>query len=160
MRDFLPVLRVLGLLIALFGVGMLLPWGVSWAAHDGVTQIYPWCVAATVGTGLLLWVGLRHQPHELHPRHGVMLVALTWILLPLFGLCVELVLLGAGLDGVEQHNAVETWICFGILILIGVIAFLIAVLSGHRWWCLIRRWLQYVVLGPTVVVMIVSAFNF
>jgi len=85
MRDFLPVLRVLGLLIALFGVGMLLPWGVSWVAHDGVTQIYPWCVAATVGTGLLLWVGLRHQPHELHPRHGVMLVALTWILLPLFG---------------------------------------------------------------------------
>jgi len=84
MRDFLPVLRVLGVLLSFFSLVMAVPWAVSWAYGDGVTGIYPRAVGTTLAAGLALWLGLRRHRRELHPRHGVVLVSLTWVLLPLF----------------------------------------------------------------------------
>ena len=84
MRDFLPVLRVLGVLLALFSAVMAVPGIVSLAYADGLAHIYPATVGLTLACGLALWLGLRRHRRELHPRDGVVLVSLTWVLLPLF----------------------------------------------------------------------------
>jgi trk system potassium uptake protein TrkH len=84
MRDFLPVLRVLGVLLALFSAVMILPGFVSWAHADGLAWLYPLTAGLTLACGLALWLGLRKHRGELHPRDGVVLVSLTWVLLPLF----------------------------------------------------------------------------
>jgi trk system potassium uptake protein len=81
MRDLLPVLRVLGMLMVMFALSMLLPFAVSWFTDDGIWRIYPWAIGIAVG--LSLWIGLDHFRRELQPRHGVILVTLVWVVLPL-----------------------------------------------------------------------------
>jgi trk system potassium uptake protein TrkH len=83
MLDLLPVLRVLGMLMAVFALAMGLPWAVSWVQGEAVWRVYPLSMLVTMGAGLSLWWGLRRHHRELQPRHGVMLVTLVWVLLPL-----------------------------------------------------------------------------
>jgi len=83
MRDLFPVLRVLGMLMVTFALSMLLPFAVSWFADHGIWRIYPWAIGITAAVGLSLWVGLDHFRRELQPRHGVILVTLVWVVLPL-----------------------------------------------------------------------------
>ena len=75
MRDLLPVLRVLGMLMVMFALSMLLPFAVSWFTDDGIWRIYPWAIGITAAAGLSLWIGLDHFRRELQPRLGV---ALSW----------------------------------------------------------------------------------
>ena len=84
MTDVFPVLRVLGMLVMLFALAMGVPLAVSWYSQDGVWQVYPLSMAVTVLAGGALVLGLRNYRRELQPRHGVMLVSLVWVLLPLF----------------------------------------------------------------------------
>ena len=83
MTDLLPVLRVLGMLLCMFSLAMGLPWAVSWFQGDGVWQVYPVSMGVALLLGLALWWGLRRHRRELQPRHGVILVTLVWVLLPL-----------------------------------------------------------------------------
>ena len=83
MKDLLPVLRVLGMLMVMFAGAMLLPFGVSWFTQDGIWRIYPWAIGLTVCVGLLLWGSLYRYKQDLQPRHGVILVTLVWVVLPL-----------------------------------------------------------------------------
>src|SRR5256885_3719368 len=101
MRDLFPVLRVLGMLMVMFALSMLLPFAVSWFADDGIWRIYPWAIGITAAVGLSLWVGLDHFRRELQPRHGVILVTLVWVVLPL---CAMLPLV-LGLGRSEEHTS-------------------------------------------------------
>lgn len=83
MRDLLPVLRVLGMLMCMFAAAMLLPFAVSWFTGDGIWRIYPQAIGITVAAGVALWAGLRRHQRDLQPRHGVILVTLVWAVLPL-----------------------------------------------------------------------------
>ena len=83
MRDLFPVLRVLGMLMCMFALAMGLPGMVSWWQQESVWQVYPLSMAVTVGAGLGLWWAMRGYRQELQPRHGVILVTLVWVLLPL-----------------------------------------------------------------------------
>ena len=84
MADMFPVLRVLGILVMVFAMAMGLPLGVSWFMQDGVWRVYPQAMGITLCVGAALWWGMRRHARELQPRHGVMLVTLVWVLLPLF----------------------------------------------------------------------------
>ncbi|MFY3384043.1 TrkH family potassium uptake protein [Paracidovorax sp. MALMAid1276] len=84
MTDMFPVLRVLGILIMIFALAMGLPLAVSWFWKDGVWHVYPMAMGATFAVGGGLWWKLRLFRRELQARHGVMLVTLVWVLLPLF----------------------------------------------------------------------------
>ncbi|HQQ69387.1 MAG TPA: potassium transporter TrkG [Alicycliphilus sp.] len=83
MRDLFPVLRVLGMLLCMFALAMGLPGVASWWQQEAVWRVYPLSIALTLGAGLLLWWLLRSYRQELQPRHGVILVTLVWVLLPL-----------------------------------------------------------------------------
>lgn len=84
MSDILPVLRVLGALLAIFAISLCVPLATSLWAHEGLWPQYALCIALTCLASVLLWVGLREHQRELLPRHGVMLVSLVWLVLPLF----------------------------------------------------------------------------
>lgn len=83
MRDLFPVLRVLGILLVLFALSMGVPLAAAWFSNDGVWQVWPKAMAVTIAVGLLLAVWMRKHKQELQPRHGVILVTLVWVCLPL-----------------------------------------------------------------------------
>jgi len=83
MVDIFPVLRVLGMLVMIFASTLLLPMAVSWWTRDGIWFVYLLSMGATVSVGAWLWWSFRVFRRELQPRHGVMLVSLVWLLLPL-----------------------------------------------------------------------------
>jgi len=83
MSDLFPVLRVLGMLLCMFALAMGVPLAVSLGQADGVWQAYPLAMLVTLAWGAGLWWGLRRHKRELQPRHGVILVTLVWVLLPL-----------------------------------------------------------------------------
>jgi trk system potassium uptake protein len=83
MADMFPVLRMLGMLMMIFGCTMALPWAVSWFAQDGIHFAYPAAMAITMAVGASLGWGLRRYQRELQPRHGVILVTLVWVVLPI-----------------------------------------------------------------------------
>jgi trk system potassium uptake protein TrkH len=84
MRDIFPVLRVLGVMLVFMALVMGLPLAVSWYHRDGVTDAFVGALLLTLAVGALLWRGMQRYRRELQPRHGVMLVSLAWLVLPLF----------------------------------------------------------------------------
>ncbi len=79
-----PILHVLGMVIAVFGLSMLLPLAVSEWSDDAAQSAYDEAVLITLGCGILLWLAGRHWRRELKARDGILLVVLTWLLTPLF----------------------------------------------------------------------------
>ncbi len=84
MKDVFPVLRVLGVLITFTAFSMVLPLGISWWWQDGATDAFLGAMVLTGTAGLSLWAGMKRFRRELQPRHGVMLVSLAWLLMPVF----------------------------------------------------------------------------
>ncbi|MBQ0131205.1 MAG: TrkH family potassium uptake protein, partial [Comamonas sp.] len=83
MRDLFPVLRVLGVLLVFFAVSMTVPLAASLFSHDGMWRAWPMAMVATIVVGTVMWFCMRHHKQELQPRHGVILVTLVWVCLPL-----------------------------------------------------------------------------
>jgi len=81
---FLPLLNVLGMVIAFFGLSMLAPLLMAEISQDGAQHAYDEAVLITVGVGLILWLLGRRWRRELKTRDGILLVVLIWSLLPAF----------------------------------------------------------------------------
>jgi len=84
LRRLLPLLHVLGMIVTVFGLSMLVPLALSEATRDGAQRAYDEAVLITLVTGLLLWLAGRHWRRDLKTRDGILLVVLTWTLLPGF----------------------------------------------------------------------------
>jgi trk system potassium uptake protein TrkH len=85
MRSYFPVLNALGLIIMIFGLMTLFPLGVSLYLADGAAAAFDHTVLVTFTAGLALWFATRGRRRDLRPRDGFLLVALTWIVMPVFG---------------------------------------------------------------------------
>jgi len=79
-----PLLHVLGMIIAVFGLSMLLPLVISEWSNDAAQRAYDAAVLITLVSGIILWLTGRHWKRELKARDGILLVVLTWVLTPLF----------------------------------------------------------------------------
>nr|MBA2594444.1 TrkH family potassium uptake protein [Gammaproteobacteria bacterium] len=85
MKRLLRVAHVLGLVIALFGLGMVLPILVAWIYdHDAARVVFVEAMGETIACGLLLWLGTRRYRADLQIRDGFLLVVLVWTVLPAF----------------------------------------------------------------------------
>ena len=84
MSDTLPVLRLLCALLAMFAGALLVPLGASFYADDGLWECYVISILFTLLISAVLWFATRKYQRELLPRHGVMLVSMVWVVLPLF----------------------------------------------------------------------------
>jgi len=78
------VLHVLSVLIVIFALSMLLPFGVSFLYGDAARQSYYQAVPLTLISGAVLWGVTRFGRGELQPRDALLLVALVWTVLPAF----------------------------------------------------------------------------
>ena len=70
----LRVAHVLGLMLAVFGLGFLLPIVTSWLTGDGTATDFVIAAVASVGDGLAARGGTRAYARELKPRDGFLLV--------------------------------------------------------------------------------------
>lgn len=85
MRGYYPALNALGLIIVIFGLLMGFPLAVSFLLDDGATKAYDRAILITIAVGLMLWLLTRGKRRDLRPHDGFLLVALTWIVTPIFG---------------------------------------------------------------------------
>lgn len=84
MQRYYPVVRVLSMVIVIFGLTMLVPWTLSWVLHDGAESAFDEAVLLTVGTGMGLWYATRKEKRDLTIRDGFLMVALVWTVLPVY----------------------------------------------------------------------------
>ena len=91
MQRYYPVIRVLSLVIFMFGLTMLLPLGLSWAMQDGAEGAFDEAILLTLGTGIGLWYATRNEKRDLTIRDGFLMVALVWTVLPVYA-CLPLII--------------------------------------------------------------------
>ena len=84
-RAYYPALNALGLIIMIFGLLMSFPLVVSAWLGDGATLAYDQGLFVTFVAGLLLWAATRSKRRDLRVHDGFLLVAATWVVLPIFG---------------------------------------------------------------------------
>ncbi len=84
MSDVLPVLRLLCALLAMFAGALLVPLSASLYARDGLWACYVISILLTLLVASVLWFSTRKYQRDLLPRHGVMLVSMVWVVLPIF----------------------------------------------------------------------------
>lgn len=84
-RRVLPILHTLGLVIAMFGLSMLLPLLISLGIGDAAQLAFDKVFLITLGAGLGLWAVGRWHRRELKSRDGFLLVVMIWVSLPVFG---------------------------------------------------------------------------
>ncbi len=81
-----PVLTILGWVLIFFSAAMLVPLSVAWLGDEpfAAREAYGGALVLTLFSGVALWAFARSGRSELRPRDGVLLVVLTWTVLPLF----------------------------------------------------------------------------
>lgn len=86
MQMFRPVLAILARVVVFFAVAMLVPVAVAWLGDEPAASrhAYGGALLLTLLCGAGLWAVSRHHRRELQPRDGVLLVVMTWTLLPFF----------------------------------------------------------------------------
>lgn len=90
--HYRAIVRILGLLIALFSVTMIPPAVVSLIYQDGSGLPFALAFILCVLGGIALWYPNRNQKHELRAREGFLIVALFWSVLASVG-AIPLILL-------------------------------------------------------------------
>ncbi|NMG50406.1 TrkH family potassium uptake protein [Azoarcus communis] len=85
LHPYFPALNALGLIIVIFGLLMLFPLSVSIWLDDGATLAYDQAIVITLVAGAALWMGTRGRRRDLRVHDGFLLVASTWVVLPVFG---------------------------------------------------------------------------
>ncbi len=78
------ILKVLGILLMIFSVGMIPPILVGLWYQDGGVYTFFISFCITFISGFLLWIFLRTSNAELRTRDGFLVVALVWITLSIY----------------------------------------------------------------------------
>ena len=85
MRVYAPTLKALGFVIMIFGALMCVPLFVSLWLNDGAAPSYYTGIFITFIVGILISSLTWRQKRDLRVHDGFLLVAATWIILPVFG---------------------------------------------------------------------------
>lgn len=85
MQSYYPVLNALGLIIMIFGLLMAFPIAASYYIGDGAHVAFDAAMLTTFMLGLILWLLTRGKRRDLRVPDGFLLVAASWIVLPIFG---------------------------------------------------------------------------
>lgn len=83
--HFRAIIRILGLLVALFSVTMIPPAFVSVIYQDGSGLPFIMAFILCVVTGTMMWYPYRNDKHDLRAKEGFLIVVLFWSVLASFG---------------------------------------------------------------------------
>tara|TARA_R110002110_G_scaffold205066_7_gene417070 strand:- start:204098 stop:205546 length:1449 start_codon:yes stop_codon:yes gene_type:complete len=78
-------LRILGILLMLFSSAMLIPLAMAVWADDHTIAGFLSALCITFFSGLLMWLPVRNDRHDLRIRDGFLITSLFWTVLGLFG---------------------------------------------------------------------------
>lgn len=117
----LVVLRIIGLLLALFSLTMLPPVFISWLYADGAWAAFVYAFLIILAAGLALFLPLRHHRAELRIRDGFLVVAGFWVVLGFAG-AVPLLLVEIPIMSVTDavFEAVSGFTTTGATVLVGL----------------------------------------
>lgn len=101
-RQAASVLRIVGLVLLIFGGTMLLPLAAGVIAGEPSVDEFTLSMLITGACGLSTWYATRRHNRELQARDGFLLVTLTWGLLPVFG-AIPLLLFIPGLSFTDGY---------------------------------------------------------
>ena len=79
------VIKILGILLALFSVTLIPPIALSWHANDGVLGAFVAALALNLALGAACWLPCRKASGDLRVRDGFLVVALFWTVLSAMG---------------------------------------------------------------------------
>ena len=85
LRQAGSVLRIVGLVLAIFSATMLVPITVALLAGEPSAGAFIRAALLTAACGLVLWLSFHQYKNELQARDGFLLVSLSWGLLTVFG---------------------------------------------------------------------------
>lgn len=83
--QYQAIIRILGLLVALFSVTMILPAFVSMIYQDGSGLPFVLAFLTCIITGIAFWYPNRKFKRDLRAKEGFLIVALFWLVLASFG---------------------------------------------------------------------------
>jgi trk system potassium uptake protein len=83
--TYTAVLRILGILLALFSLTLLPPLALSLIVADGAAPAFAAAFGLTLGAGILSWLPVRHIRRELRLRDGFVIVVMFWAVLSATG---------------------------------------------------------------------------
>jgi len=130
--GLLPVLALVGRMLALFALLMAVPTLFALAGHDEAERAFLVSSVVTLGCGVALGLLTRRFRRELQPRDGFVLVGLTWVVLPLFG-ALPLYLAVPGISATDAYfEATSAFTATGATALQGLDAL---PLSVNVWRC-------------------------
>ena len=148
MRRYFPVLNALGLIVMIFGLLMGFPLTVSFFLDDGATRAFDHGVLLTIVAGLALWALTRGGRRDLRPSDGFLLVALTWVVMPVFG-AIPLLSYLPDLSVVDAYfEAVSGLTATGATVLSGLDAMALSI----NLWRTFMHWIG----GMGVIVLVVA----
>jgi trk system potassium uptake protein len=110
MLHYFPAIHAFSPIVAVFGLLMLLPLAFAHLLADGAERQYDISFLVTLLAGVLLWVVTRPYRRDLQVYHGLLVVSLTWTLLPAFAALPLMFVLGVSFtDGYfEAASAMTT----------------------------------------------------
>ncbi len=128
----LAVVALVGRMVVLFGLLMVVPLAFAVGGHDPAEQAFLVSIAVTLAAGAVASLATRRFRRELQPRDGFLLVALTWVVLPVFG-ALPLWLAVPGLSVTDAYfEAVSGFTATGATVISGLDAL---PLSVNVWRC-------------------------
>ena len=83
--HYKAVLKVVGILFAMFSVSLIPPLGISFFYNDGSFAAFLISFVVILVTGVLIWFPVRHNRAQLGPREGFLTVAAYWVSLATAG---------------------------------------------------------------------------
>ena len=83
--QFLIVIRILGILLMVFGLTFIPPWLVGWVMGDANLTPFTLSFVISVTLGGILWSLTRNYRRELKLRDGLLIVVSFWVVLGLIG---------------------------------------------------------------------------
>ncbi len=83
--NFKVIIKVIGFLLIIEGVFMFgaLPFSLYYGEHESLSILYSGLI--TILTGGILWFSTRKHPKNIGRKEGYVIVAITWIIISLFG---------------------------------------------------------------------------
>ena len=85
MRDFRPILNILGLLLCIESFALLIPMCFDYINNNQDWKQFFFISCLTFFIGLVLNVGFKKEKMKINLRHAFLLTILSWFVIALFG---------------------------------------------------------------------------
>ena len=85
MRDFRPILNILGLLLCIESIALLIPMIFDYMNNNEDWKQFFFISCLTFFIGLVLYVGFKNEKLKINLRQAFLLTILSWLVIALFG---------------------------------------------------------------------------